>query len=119
MKFGLLEARWIYRTGPSRSRRVTPSRSERCGASEMGPRVPAGISATYLLFSSPSSTNVVQYPVGFAVVAFLITVIFIVRSWGLSCAGDVMCQRNEGRFETPLVTCRLVHVAKLGVRRHK
>src|SRR5712691_3040046 len=27
-----------------------------------------------------------------------------------------MCQRNEGRFEAPLVTCRLVHVAKLGVR---
>jgi hypothetical protein len=32
------------------------------------------------LFNSPSSTNAVQYPVGFAVVAFLITVIFILVS---------------------------------------
>jgi hypothetical protein len=32
------------------------------------------------LFSNPSSTNAPQNPVGFAVVAFLITVIFIVVS---------------------------------------
>jgi hypothetical protein len=36
--------------------------------------------ATYLLLSKPSSMYVEQYPVGFAVVAFLITVIFIVVS---------------------------------------
>ena len=51
---------------------------------------------------------------GFALVAFLITVIFIVIS--LSCAGHVMCQRNDCRFKTPFVTCRDVHVAKLHVR---
>jgi hypothetical protein len=32
------------------------------------------------LFNSPSSTKIVQYPLGFAFVAFLITVIFIVVS---------------------------------------
>ena len=36
--------------------------------------------AIYLLFRSPSSMYEVQYPVGFAVVAFLITVIFILVS---------------------------------------
>src|SRR5262245_53770616 len=61
--------------------------------------------------------NAAQKPLGFAVVAFLITVIFILVSWGLRRTGDVMCQRNESRFKTLLVTCRLVHVAKLGVGR--
>lgn len=36
--------------------------------------------AIYLLFKSPSSMYEVQYPFGFALVAFLITVIFIVVS---------------------------------------
>src|SRR5687768_894939 len=37
-------------------------------------------SVIYLLFNRPSSTNAEQNPVGFAVVAFLITVIFILIS---------------------------------------
>ena len=77
--------------------------------------VPASIVSIYLLTNRPSSMNAEQNPVGFAVVAFLITVIFIVVSLMVNCAGHVMCQRHECRLEALLVTCRLVHVAKLGV----
>src|SRR5437016_2307960 len=50
-------------------------------------------------------------------VPFFTMLIFMCR---LLCrAGDVMCQRHERRFETPLVTCRPVHVAKLRVRGHE
>ena len=65
----------------------------------------------YFLFIGGSSTNAPQNPVGFTFVAFLITLTFIVLS--LSNAGRVMRQRDDRRFETPLVTCRQVHVAKL------
>jgi hypothetical protein len=40
----------------------------------------ANLVSTYLLLTSPSSMNVVQKPWGFALVAFLITVIFILIS---------------------------------------
>src|SRR5262249_58844009 len=35
----------------------------------------------------------------------------------LTLAGDGVRQRDDGRIETVLVTCRRVHVAKLTVRR--
>src|SRR5262245_17090798 len=35
----------------------------------------------------------------------------------LGCAGELLRQRNDRRFVTPLVTCRRIHVAKRHVRR--
>ena len=70
--------------------------------------------AIYLLLSGTSSTIAMQYPWGFTEVAFFTILIFIVIS--LSCAGRGMRQRHECRFEAALVTCRQVHVAKLGER---
>ena len=69
----------MLHTGPPRALRATTPRYERGDVSDKR-FVPVGVFATYLLFSSPSSMNVAQYPVGFAVVARLITVIFIVVS---------------------------------------
>src|SRR5438552_1967725 len=37
----------------------------------------------------------------------------------LSSAGRVMRQRNDSRFETGLVTCRQIHVAKLCMGGHQ
>src|SRR6516162_5246178 len=45
----------------------------------------------------------------------LITRIFILPS---GKAGDLLCQRDERRFKTGLVTRRRIHVTKLRVRRH-
>ena len=56
----------------------------------------------YRLDSEASSIMTGHAIMGFALVAFLITVIFICNL--LSCAGHVMCQRNDCRFKTPLVT---------------
>ena len=47
----------------------------------------------YRLDSELSSTRIGHDIMGFALVAFLITVIFICNL--LSCAGHVMCQRND------------------------
>jgi hypothetical protein len=69
----------------------------------------------YFLFIGGSSTQLMQKPVGRALAAFLMTLIFIVVLL-LSGAGDGMCQRDERRIESPLVTRRHVHVAKLTVR---
>ena len=48
--------------------------------------------ASYRLLSKPSSMYAVQNPFGFALVAFLITVIFIVISYAAlatSCASEI------------------------------
>ena len=78
--------------------------AERCRRAALGIRY-------YFLFIGGSSTQVAHQPVGFTLVAFLITLIRIVVS--LSRAGRGMRQRDECRFEAALVTCRQVHVAKL------
>jgi len=55
----------------------------------------------YRLAKAKSSMITGHAITGFTLVAFLITVIFIVIS--LSCAGHVMCQRHNRRFKTPRV----------------
>jgi len=68
----------------------------------------------YRVTSGHQSTPNGQKLLGFAFfVAFLMTVIFIVISSG--CAGRLMRQRDERRFEACFATCRRIHVAKLCV----
>ena len=59
---------------------MTKPLEEGRAVSGVGEHFLAGSLATYLSFSNPSSTNVVQKPLGLALVAFLITVIFILIS---------------------------------------
>src|SRR5439155_12685660 len=85
-----------------------------CGGDNriMDPARPARRASRHrFLISGGSSIQLGHIPLGLTVLAFFTTVIFILL---LLCrAGRGMRQRNECRFETALVTCRHVHVAKL------
>ena len=81
MLFGSLEARWTFHTGPTGALIATTPLQQRRGVSrKVEDLLLSRVIATYLLFSKPSSMKIVQKPWGFALVAFLITVIFIVVS---------------------------------------
>ncbi len=64
-----------------------------------------------------ASTQPPQIPAGFMFEPFFTTLIVFILILLCNCAGRVMRQCDDRRFETPLVTCRRVHVAKLGMRR--
>src|SRR5688500_7583900 len=109
-----LAARWAAHTGPSRVQRTPMPQQESGEVTSMGQYCRASVFANLLLVQQPIVDERDAVPIRFRVGRPFDNSDLHCNL--LSCAGDVMCQRNERRFETPFVTCRLVHVAKLAVR---